>query len=394
MDRRKLLSRGVVPLIILVVGIIGFVTLVRTKPKAEKNPIEERAALVEVLEVQARRHATWIEAQGTVVPASQVALSPQVSGRVVWKSPDLVAGARVSKGAPLMRIDPRDFELAVNQARAQVRRAEVELEVERGRGLVAEKELALTRDRAAVTGATNPLVLREPQLRAAEAALEGARSALAQAQLALERTTVTAPMNALVQSESVDVGQIVGPSVRVAALVGTDIFRVQASIPLDKVASIRLPSDGEQGARAEVILNAGADRGVWNGEAVRLLGDLEQAGRMARLLINIPQPLDGSNPLPLFLGAFVNVRIEGKALEDVIEIPRVALREGDEVYVMTPDSRLEIRPVEVAWRRADSVLVRSGLAAGERIVTSRIATPLQGMALREIPPESEGKQGS
>ena len=126
---------------------------------------------------------------------------------------------------------------------------------------------------------------------------------------------------------------------------------------------------------------------------VRLLGDLDPVGRMARVLVEIDDPLGlnaDHNPreLPLMLGAYVRVEIEGKDVEEVFSIPRASIREGEKVWIMDDDDRLVFRPVEVLHRSKERVLIRKGLEGGERIVTNSIPSPLPGMKLRTEQPET------
>jgi hypothetical protein len=122
---------------------------------------------------------------------------------------------------------------------------------------------------------------------------------------------------------------------------------------------------------------------------LRLLGELETLGRMTRLLVEVDDPLHLARPaeerVPLLLGAFVEVEFEGRAPPGLVEIERTWLRHGDVVWVVGPEDRLEIRAVGVAFRGAERVLVRSGLAPGDRVVTSDLGTPVEGMLLRPEP---------
>jgi RND family efflux transporter MFP subunit len=395
MEGKSLWVRAGIPVVVVLVGLIVFLALVKSRPEALRIPQEDRATLVEVMVLASSPQTTRIQAQGTVIPARQLHLLPQVSGRVTFKNDRLVPGGQVRQGDVLVRIDARDYELAVRQQRSTLQRAEVELEIERGRAKVAEREYALSQANASMPAGEgdgpNPLVLRKPQLQAAEAGLLAARSGLEQAELALERTIVRAPLNAVVQGEDVEVGQVAGPQGRLATLVGTDQFWVQASVRLDKLEWIRFPEAGAKephgGSTVRVSQAAGRQNSVFEGRVIRLLPDLEQAGRMARLIVAVDNPLrlgnaDAGDGLPLLLGSYVELDIEGRNLGNVIEVPRSALREGDRVFVMNAEDRLEIRSLEVLWRSSDSVLAQSGVRAGERLITSRIGTPTEGMPLR------------
>jgi multidrug efflux pump subunit AcrA (membrane-fusion protein) len=219
--------------------------------------------------------------------------------------------------------------------------------------------------------------------------------------LQLDRTRIEAPFNAFVQEEHAEMGQVVGPQSQLATLVGTDTFWVQVNLPIEKLAQIYVPGvNGSEGSTARVWQRVGDKRLEREGRVIRLQGSLDPVGRLARLLIEIDDPLrlqepddEGGDPtrLPLLLGAFVHVEIEGRAMEEVVDLPRVALRESDTVYLLTDDNTLEIRPVEVVWGRDESVLVR-GLGTGDRVITSNLPAPVEGMPLRL--PGMEGEEGT
>ena len=107
---------------------------------------------------------------------------------------------------------------------------------------------------------------------------------------------------------------------------------------------------------------------------------------MARLLVSVADPLGLSGKdgdlQPLIIGEYVRVEIEGKKLQDVFSIPRTALRNDRELWVVTGDGKLAIRPVEIIWRDETHVLVRDGLQDGDLLIVSNLAVPVDGMAVR------------
>lgn len=379
-------------LCVLIVAAAAYTSawLIRTRPLPERREPTDAGALVEAIEVRPGRTAVRVEAMGTVVPARRVALIPEVSGRIVELSPSLVPGGRIRRGEIVVRIDPRDFEHALARAEADLERARYELALEEGRQTVAKREWSLLEPDVVELEANRALALREPHLRNAKAAFSAAESGLADAKLRLERTRLAAPFDCLVEEESVEEGQLVSPQSALATLVGTERFWVQVSVSVDDLAWIRLPSsDGASpGAEARVVQELGrGERIVRLGRVARLLGSLDPVGRMARLLVEIDDPLgpaveEGSSDLPLLLGAYVRVEIQGRVLEDAFELSRSALRDGGAVWVANGEDRLEIRPVEVAWRGRESVAILRGLSAGDRVVTSPIPNAIRGMKLR------------
>jgi multidrug efflux pump subunit AcrA (membrane-fusion protein) len=365
-----------------------------------------------------------LELQGQVMPATKVVLMPEVGGRVVWQSPELVPGGTLKKGAPLVRIDARDYALMLEQQQAQLSNQQLMLKVEHGRRKVAEREWELfqkDRERAGIplpsaTGSAGaeapdagtgddegPLVLREPHVKSAQVAVKAAQNNLERAQLQLSKTTLTAPFNALVLAESVDTGQLVSPGYQLATLVGTDAFWVQVSIPMDRLPYVRVPRGDDPGSPARIWFEIGNGRIERQGHVIRLLGDLDPVGRLARILVEVRDPFlledepggpaaepdegEGATPkskLPLLLGSFVGVEIQGVELGDVAEIPRRGLQANDQVFVVDADDTLRIEKVDVGWGTADTVVVSGNLADGDRIVTSALQVPVPGMKLSVV----------
>ncbi|MDJ0840320.1 MAG: efflux RND transporter periplasmic adaptor subunit [Acidobacteriota bacterium] len=379
----KNILRVLLPLIVLAVAALAAKKMIEMRPQPQKAAAGEQITTVQVASSATFTDPIHVKAGGTVLPAQKVELRPQVSGQIVEMAEELQPGGFFAEGEVILRIDARDYEFALQQRRAELERARFELTNEKGLGSIAAREWELLGDQVKTTDEGKDLTLRKPHLRRAEASLEAAKSMVEQAKVNLDRTVIRAPFNAQVQMENVDMGQLVNPNTLVASLTGTDRYWIQVSVPVDEIGYLTLPDrDGLGGASAVVKHRSGDTEITREGKIVRLLGDLEQAGRMARLLVQVDNPLGDGESLPLLLNAYVQVEIEGKPLENAIAVPAQALREGNKVWVMTADGRLEIRQVDVVWEEREQVLLRSGVASGESIVTSRISTPIPGMKLK------------
>ncbi|CAM2064606.1 Efflux RND transporter periplasmic adaptor subunit [Sulfidibacter corallicola] len=378
--------------IIILVGLGGAVGFIKTKPKPKQSEVQQPIVPVEVTQVALSDEVITIEAGGTVMAAREVNISPQVSGRVLEIHPALIPGGFLERGETLLHIDPRDFEFAVEQRKAEVARAEFALKDEMGRRAIAQQEWDLLGDEIETTAEGRELALREPHLAQARANLEAAESALEQAKLNLARTHLEVPFNAQIKRKSVETGQVVGPNSMVATLTGTDEYWVQASVPLDQLAFFQRPDmQGDGGAQARVVTRTATGDMEREGRVIRLLNDLEERGRMARVLISVSDPLGlrGGGQMPLLLSTYVHVAIHGRLMHDVIAIPPAALREGDRVWIMNADDVLEIRNVQVLWRQGEKVLIGQGIDSQERVIVSRIPTPVPGMKLRAIQSERD-----
>ena len=370
-------------------GIAVFFFLTKEEPPRAEKPLE--GTLVEVIQVDASRHEVELHAKGTVVPAMEVMLQPEAGGRVVWQSAELVPGGRFKKDQPILKVDARDYQLAVESFRAEVRRARLDYTLERRRAEVAKREWN-SFGQIDATDEQRALAQREPQLEAAKLAVKAAESSLKKAVLDLQRTTLRAPFNSMVVSENVDLGQLVSPQTAVAKVVGTDGYHVQVSVPVSSLRTIRARTEDEPGSPATVTQQVGPETIVRRGEVIRQLPDLDPGGAMARILVLIENPLGKKGDLPLLLGSFVDVATEALPIDDAIRIPRVALRNGRSVYVMNDQNTLEIRDVQIVWSEPDAVLVASGLRPNERVVTSRIPTPIPNMLLRTAEPSPAAEE--
>ena len=352
------------------------------------------AMFVETLEVAATSEPIVIEASGTVVPAREIGLHPQVAGEIEMLSPSLEPGGLVAAGELLVELDDAEYRIAEDQAEAQRDIAEASRRLEEANQEVARAEYELFG--SSLDDRAEDLMLREPQLAQAEASLESAEAALDRAQLDRRRTRIEAPFDAFVDSRTADVGSRVTPGSQIAWLIGTDRFWIEVSIPVDALRWIDVPGrDGTEGSVAHVYHDVAWGPDVYReARVVRLDPALEDGGRLARVLVEVEDPMalqpENADLPELFLNAWVRVEIVGESIDNTIAINRDHLRNGHEVWVLTADDTLDIREVEILFRRIDDVLVGDGLATGDQVITSELQAPVDGMTLRTRPPEGEG----
>lgn len=386
------------PLLVIGAG-VGVVLLLRaTAPQPERAEPGPPGARVEVVTATRFEGRPQIRVQGTVTPARQTRIGPEVQGRVEWVSPQLVPGGRFEEGDPMLRIDPTDYRLALNAARGEVAQAELAVRQQRAGRDADRRAWEILEEEGAIppevyTEEGRELALNEPQLAAALEQLESARSREEQARVNLERTTLRAPFPARVEEETVDVGQQVSRMEPVATLTGTERYFVRASVPVQKVPFVRTGAPDAPGAPARIVQTLQGREYVWEGYVESLLPAVDERGSMARVVIVVPDPLglEGEGrvrDVPLLIDSFVDVRVEAEPLPtEAVEVPRAALRDGDQVWIASDDGRLEMRDVEVAWRREETVLLSAGVEPGERVIVSQVAVPVEGMRVRTSRPD-------
>jgi len=375
----------------IIAGIFGLAIAVvavtfLTEPEAERTgAVRESAMLVQTT---AAEMGTWqprLRASGTVEPARDIMLRPRVSGSVQSVADAFTPGGRADEGEVLVRLDPADYENALAQRRSELQQARTNLELELGRQTVAREDLRLLSD--SVRARNRSLVLREPQVNAARAQVASAEAAVDQARLALARTRVVAPFDAQILSRTANVGSQVGPGDGLARLVGVDRYWVVATVPQDRIPYLRFADDDPEQPSPAVIRN----RTAWPASATRegtlrrLIGELEAPTRLARIVIEVDDPLamDTATPNrpPLLLSSFVEVELLGRPVENAVRLTRDLVRNDDTVWVME-EGELQIRDVEIALRDAEYAYVTAGLADGDRIVTTDLATVVEGAPLR------------
>ena len=317
--------------------------------------------------MQPETHEVIVSAMGTVIPAREIVLESRVSGEIVFIHPEFTEGGFLEKGAEILRIDPQDYSLALTLAQAMVKDAESKL-----KQLEAEAESArdewrdLYKDSREGDSEPPPLLVKEPQLSAARAMLTAEKADVQKARLNLARTKIRSPFNAIVRAKNVDIGSQVSGQEKLAELVGTDEYWIQASIPVDRLSWIKIPrKPAESGSKVRIFYRNADERA---GRVTKLLGALEAEGRMARILVEVKDPLGlktaGNNQLPLLIGEYVRIEIEGRQLQNVYRIPRAALRDDANLWIVSNDGKLDIRQVEIIWRDTQTVLLAGRFGTG------------------------------
>jgi RND family efflux transporter MFP subunit len=384
--RRRLVALGIVA-----GAVVILVALIATRPEARRQAPQARPPLVTVHTVPDSQPPVVVTGWGTVQPRRSVNLVPQVSGRIVSVSPDLQAGGFFARGEVLLEIEDTDYRLAVRQAAAQVAQAEYNLATAREEARVARQEWERTRADAEAgsplaAAQPTPLVFREPQLRQAEAALEAARAAHAQAELNLSRCRLTAPFDGRVISEDADPGDYVMAGSALGRIDDIGVAEITVDLPDHDLAWIDAPNrpgETRTGSPALVRADFAGTEHTWRGRVARLGGAIDETSRTVPVVVEVPAPYatDGERP-PLLAGLYVAVDFPSPPPDGSVTIPRQALRPGDVTWLLTADGRLRLRPVEVIHAGREQVVIGAGVVPGDRLITSNLQYVVDGMPLR------------
>ncbi|GAB2767139.1 efflux RND transporter periplasmic adaptor subunit [Salinimicrobium soli] len=377
-----LISLGILLLAVIVTSLIFM-----TEPTAKsEGATKQMAMLVEVVTAERGDYQPEFVATGTVSPVEDITLSPLVGGEVVRRSPEFTPGGFVKKGAVLLQIDPSDYRNVLELRKSDLEQARTNLEVEMGRQEVAEKDLALIGGDS-LSAQQKSLVLRKPQLNSVRATINAAQAAVDQAQLDLARTTIRAPFDAHILSQNVTVGSQVAPGDNLGRLVGSDHYWVILNIPVSKLQYLQFTEAArEKGSEVKVRnTTAWPENTFRTGSLDKQVGALEDETRLAKVLVNVPDPLGqeaaNKEKPELMIGSFVEARLLGKTIPGVIRLSRDHIRNNDRVWVMQ-DGELKIREVEILLNDAEFAYITDGLEDGDKVVTTNLSTVADGLPLR------------
>ena len=344
------------PILVLSLGAGITMTLLKNKPSARKKSNFQRGMLVEVLEAELSNPQIEVRTHGRVQAAQKVVLSARIGGEVIWISNNLSEGSFFKKNELLLSIGIRQ-----------------------------------------------------------------------------SQSSLKAPFDGVVQLKNVDLGQYVNPGTQLATLIGSDHAEVVIDLPMSRLEWLpkqlpnELPANSKEKVAkqstitnqyqlpAEISLAGISSASAWPAVVKRQLLELTPRGMMVQLIAEVRDPFQlkisleqndkeqsGNGAvkikkidtfkkeisekeeffkIPLFIGSFVEVKIPGRQLADVIQIPAKALRDRDTVWVVV-NKQLQIRNVKIAHIDLDNVYISGGVKIGEKIVISPIKGASKGLKVR------------
>ncbi|MEE3327907.1 MAG: efflux RND transporter periplasmic adaptor subunit [Myxococcota bacterium] len=389
MSRKKIL----LPIIVILVACLVAFVVLATAPEVKRGTPEALLPAIRVMTPSPQDVLLKIRSQGTVMPRTESTLVPEVSGPVIWVSPALASGGFFEADEPLLRIDARDYQTAVARARAEVARAEGESEhasseLKRQEGLARKNATSSSHLSAANRAA-----------RVASANLEASWAALYQAERDLERCVLRAPFKGRVREENVDIGQFISRGMPVATLYATDFAEIRLPLADEELAFLdlnQLDSNPDSGPEVKLHARFAGEPHTWRGRLVRTEGEIDSRSRMIHVVARVEDPYgrnsseaEGDADSPLAVGLFVQADITGNLAEEVLVVPRSALRDGEKLVVIDAEDRLHLREVEILRIDQEDVILRTPLHAGERIGTSSLQWVVEGMQVIPVS-ENEG----
>lgn len=404
----------------IAVGILVLFLVVSTRPGAPREDQGERRISARVIPLQPMEVIPRALGYGEAVPGDTWDAVAQVRGRVVEVHPRLEVGEVIPANTVVLQIDTTDYELSIAQIEAQLSelavneantRASITIEqrsldlsesnLEDKRRLLEqgtisqaefdETERSALAQRLRVQQLESTLALIPPQRERLEVQLT-------QAQTDLARTEITTPFACRITENAVEIEQFVSVGQVLARTDSISTSEVPAQffaahlrplVQASHLAHIPLTPDqfadlDQVGISGIVRLRVGEFAFEWTARVARVSPQMDPQTRTIGIIVAVDDSyinaVPGEQP-PLMRGMYCEVELRGPPIPGALVIPREALHESNTVYLVDEESRLEIRPVQVAFHQSDFSVIEEGLTPGDVVVVSDLIPAIERMLI-------------
>lgn len=327
------------------------------------------AFAVEVAPVQEVTAEFALRAVGAVAAFEEVQITARVAG--VVEQVDFAEGQTVTADQVLATIEPRRFQVALTQAKAQLQRAQAARSD-------AQKTLARQEQLGKEVGTGAEIDAARAKLELAVADIAAAKAAVDLAQLNLRDARVRSGLTGMIQSRRVATGQYVTPGAVLATILRTEPLLLQFSVPEGDAQQLR--------AGMPVQFQAPAAGPASRSAVIQHVSQLaDPTSRMVQVLAKVEPPDAALRP-----GAFAQVAVAIAPPRPVAVVPQMAVRPSEKgflAYVIEGDVAKE-RVLELGMRTEDGqVEVKSGVKPGETLVVIGAEALREGAKVRVVPPK-------
>ena len=353
--------------------------------QVQPDPVEELPPPDVIIEILTPKDfQVQISSNGTTTPLTQTVLTAEVGGEVIYRSKKFAEGASVIEGEILAKIDDTDLQLQYKNALLQLANAEVQYSLQLAEAEVAKKAWDKIGD-----GVASDLTLKKPQLKQAEAFLEVAKAQVSSAAKKLNKTEIIAPYAGRIQNVNIDLGTTIIPGQPVGAMYTSSEIEITLAVKDNDLQFLSIPMDGRKlnpSEQASVVIESfyKGKTQSWKGKLERVDGVIDPVTRMINLIAVFKNDFIESDKPNLPIGLFVEAKIDGITLKNIFEIPINSISEDNEVYIVNKDNQLELRELTILKKYSEFVIIKDGLKAGERIVTSKLSTASNGIKVNPV----------
>jgi len=382
-------KKVLIPVVILMMTFFLTQIILKNPPKSNRGKGAESAQItVETLNLLPQNYQVMINSFGTVKPRTKSILVAQVSGEINEVSREFRDGGFFEKGDILVRLDDRDHQAEVKINQSSLLSAKQVLLEEQARA----KQAVIDWQRLGNGAEPNALVLREPQLAAAQAQVLSAQAKLEKAQLLLERTRVVAPYAGRILKKHVDLGRVVVNNTQLADIYSIGYVEIRLPINNKDLSFMILPEEyrhsdkGVIGSSVTLTSNLIGQQ-HWQGQIVRTEGAIDENSQQLYIVAQIDDPYGESNNkvAPVKIGQYVNASIIGKTIEQALVIPNSAIYQGSYVYVVEQfkdKNLLKRRYISILWQNSNDAVIKAGLAFDEKLVLTPLGQVSSGTPVK------------
>ena len=379
-----------VSVFIFLIGLVGYFALQALAPATKQTPKQAQAPIVQTKVINIINGPLLISSQGLVAPKDLIDLKAEISGKIIELGPRFSDGGTFKRDDILVELDPRSFIAALEKVKADrlVMQADLEL---------AEKQLI--REQGLVKSGASSERRRDETLNKRDRTLAQIKALDAQIklrQIDLERTIIKAPFDGYVLNKFVGLGSTVTPGANIAKIYNNDIFEITVSVT-DREAAL-IPGIWNKvimpKPKAKALLYYHNHQYEWIGSMERVEAGIDRTTKTIDIIVRIPNPTkkgiltnpynkdEIADPPPLLIGTYPYVQIEGVQLTYSL-IPRLALKEGNEIWALKDNNRIHKIPVDVLQDQGEQFAIRSNLLNnGMRIITSDLPIATDGLLVQ------------
>ena len=375
--------------------VVASVILLSSVGCGKSEQPQARPPEVEVVRVEQKDVPIWNEWVGTLEGFVNAQIKPQVTGYLLRQT--YQEGSFVKKGQLLFEIDPRTFQAALDQAKAQRANAEGQLAQAEANQVKAQLDVnrytPLAKEQAVsqqdLDNAVQGNVAAQAQVRAAKAQIDAATAQMAAAQLNLGFTKIVSLIDGIVGVAQAQIGDLVGPTSLLTTVSTLDPIKVY--FPVSERGYLNYIKENPDAVkRAEQERHLGLEMILADGSRYPHEGSFSFADRQVDVKTGTLR-LQGLFPNPgniLRPGQFARVRAITTTKKGALLVPQRAVTElqgGYQVAVVGKDNKVEIRPVKVGERIGPQWIIEAGLKPGERVVTEGVQRVKAGMTVNPKP---------
>jgi RND family efflux transporter MFP subunit len=364
-------------LLVLAVTFLLALLMIILKPKEQKKDLAKVVPTVEVVQVQPIDYVIPIQSEGVVFPKTKINIAAEVSGKITFISDNFTNGDRFSQGDVLLKIDPKDYELAITRAKANVAAQRANLDLQQAKSDLAKSDWK----KYGKKDEPNALNLNLPQVASAKAALDGAKADLQLAQRNLEKTLITAPFDGVILAKMTDLGQFITLGTPLVSVASTEVAELRISLSDEQLHQSGLEKfDGAQNIKAK-ITSEEIPNVQWLGKISSIEAQRDAKTLFNYAVVEIDRPFSQQD-VPLRFNTFVTARMNGETLPQVYLIERGNIMQNNKVRVLSPVSTLMYKDVEIVYTDEKYKYINKGINSNDKIIITSLSNIKLGDELK------------